>query len=84
MKKMQILLILIIVTSIGVLIYASRDLSTYGNFEMAEQSGVKTKVVGTLAKEKPIEYNPAKDPNYFSFYVKDNQGVTEKDRKSVV
>lgn len=75
---MQILLILIIVTSIGVLIYASRDLSTYGNFELAEQSGVKTKVVGTLAKEKPIEYNPAKDPNYFSFYVKDNQGVTEK------
>ncbi len=78
MKKMQILLILIIVTSIGVLIYASRDLSTYGNFKMAEQSGVKTKVVGTLAKEKPMEYNPAKDPNYFSFYIKDNQGVTEK------
>lgn len=78
MKKMQIILILIIVTSIGVLIYASKDLSTYGNFKVAHESGAKTKVVGVLAKEKPMEYNPAKDPNYFSFYIKDNQGVEEK------
>ncbi|MCO6460089.1 MAG: cytochrome c maturation protein CcmE [Saprospiraceae bacterium] len=78
MKKMQILLILIILSSIGVLIYASKDLSTYGNFQMAKDSGVKTKVVGVLAKEKPMEYNPAKDPNYFSFFITDNQGEVEK------
>ncbi len=75
---MQILLILIIVTSIGVLIYASRDLSTYGNFKIAKDNGIKTKVVGVLAKEKPMEYNPEKDPNYFSFYITDNQGEVEK------
>lgn len=75
---MQILLILIIVTSIGVLIYASKDLSTYGNFKIAKDSGIKTKVVGVLAKEKPMEYNPSKDPNYFSFYITDNQGEVEK------
>lgn len=78
MKKMQLLLILVIVTSIAVLIYASKDLSTYGNFAIAEQSGEKTKVVGVLAKDKEMTYEPAKDPNYFAFYIKDNQGVEKK------
>lgn len=64
---MQILLILIIVTSIGVLIYASRDLSTYGNFKIAKDSGIKTKVVGVLAKEKPMEYNPSNNPTISLF-----------------
>ena len=78
MKKMQILLILVIVTSIGVLIYASKDLSTYGNFAVAQSTGAKTKVVGVLAKEKEMVYNPSNDPNYFSFFIKDNEGIEKK------
>jgi len=78
MKKMQIVLILLIVTSIAVLRYASKDLSTYGNFATAEKTGVKTKVVGILAKDKSMTYEPSKDPNYFSFFIKDNQGVEKK------
>lgn len=78
MKKMQWLLIGIIVIAIGVLVAASSDMSTYGDFGSAAMTGHKTKVVGTLAKDKPMEYNPTKDPNYFSFYLIDNKGVEKK------
>jgi cytochrome c-type biogenesis protein CcmE len=31
-----------------------------------------------LAKDKEMYYNPEKDPNYFSFYMKDEEGVEKK------
>ena len=36
--------------------------------------GRGVKVVGVLAREKPMEYNPEKNPNIFKFYMKDNKG----------
>lgn len=78
MKKMQWILLVIIVAAIGVLIAASSDMSTYGNFAEASKTGHKTKVVGTLAKDKPMDYNAAKDPNYFSFFIIDNKGEERK------
>ena len=78
MKKMQWVLLLVVVTAIAVLIAASSDMSTYGNFAEAARTGNKTKVVGTLAKDQPMEYNAAKDPNYFSFFLTDNKGEVKK------
>lgn len=78
MKKMQWILIAVIVTSIGVLIFASQDLSTYGDFQTARESGSRVKVVGVLAKDKEMMYNPTEDPNYFTFYIQDNKGEVDK------
>ena len=49
-------------------------MSTYANFNEAITSGSRVKVVGVLAGEKPMEYNPEKNPNIFKFYMKDNKG----------
>ena len=38
----------------------------------------RSQVVGTLVKEKPMEYDAAKDANYFSFYMKDKSGNESK------
>ena len=35
-------------------------------------------ITGFLVKEKPMEYNPHIDPNYFSFYLKDKNGNIRK------
>lgn len=75
MKKMQLLLIGVIMVAIVVLILASNDTSTYGNFTTAAKTDHSVKIVGTLVKDKPLIYDPAKDPNYFSFYMKDNKNI---------
>jgi len=78
MKKIQIVAIVLIVAAIGILIAASKDMSTYSNFDEAVKNGQKVKVVGELAKDKEMYYEPAKDPNYFSFFVTDDKGITKK------
>lgn len=79
MKKIHIVAIIAIAVGIGVLVMASDDMSTYSNFEEAEKfEGQKFKIVGTLAKDKPMEYDPAKNPNRFSFHMVDEQGKERK------
>ena len=60
---------------IGLLISASRDISTYATFGIASNSQQTVKVVGQLVKGKAVVYDPAVDPNYFSFYLSDGDGV---------
>lgn len=74
MKKSHIIAIIVVAVGIGVLISASRDVTTYANFAQATQSGDRVKLVGQLVKDQPVEYNPEKDPNYLSFYLQDNAG----------
>ncbi|MBK9213938.1 MAG: cytochrome c maturation protein CcmE [Saprospiraceae bacterium] len=78
MKKVHIISFLIIAIGITVLISAIGDLSKYGDFEYASVTGRKTKVVGELAKDQEIVYDPMKDPNYFSFYIRDENKVLKK------
>ncbi len=78
MKKSYILFIILIAVAIGVLMSASGEMSTYSTFEEAAKSGDKVKVVGVLSKDKEMYYDAVKDPNYFSFYVKDNKGMEKK------
>ena len=56
------------------LISASKDMSTYSTFNQVRQSGEPAKVVGILSKDKPMYYDAEKDPNLFTFYMKDQQG----------
>lgn len=74
MKRSHIIGILIIALAIGVIISTFADSSTYSNFSEAKELTEETHVVGTLVKEKALEYDPIKDANYFSFYMKDQQG----------
>ena len=78
MKKIHIVAIIMIVLAIGVLFMASNDIATYSSFSEASASGKKVKVAGQLIKEKEMYYNPEKDPNYFSFYLRDVEGLEKK------
>jgi cytochrome c-type biogenesis protein CcmE len=74
MKKSHIIAILAIAVAIAILISASKDVTTYANFKQAVQSGEKVKLVGQLAKDRPIEYDPVKNPDHMSFFVTDDAG----------
>ena len=67
-----------IVIATGVLISASGDVSTYATFDVAKETGNRVKIAGELVKSKEIVYNPSKDPNYFSFFIKDDNGLSKK------
>ena len=78
MKKSAILLIGIIAVAIGVIISTSADSSTYGSFNDAKDSAAELHVVGRLDLAKDMVYNPKKDANYFSFYVKKSWKSSQK------
>lgn len=78
MKKIYWIAGALILVGIGLLIGAAGDMSTYSTFGEAARTGDKVKVVGKLAKEKEMYYDPIEDPNYFSFYVADNEGEVRK------
>lgn len=74
MKKIHLVAIAVIAIAIGILISASKDVTTYSNFAQAAKSGEKVKLVGQLVKDRPVEYNPEKDANHLGFYLKDEAG----------
>lgn len=78
MQKIHIVGLIMIALSVGVLISMMSDVVEYSNFQQAIDAGSRVKVVGVLSKDKPMEYNPQKDPNYFSFFIKDDKGVEKK------
>lgn len=58
--------------AVGVLMSMASDFSQYANFEAALAAPDRShQVVGHLQKEKPVIYEPTKDPNSFSFHMKD-------------
>jgi len=78
MKKIHVVAILMIGLAILLLTQAADEMSTYSTFQDAIKTGEKVKIAGQLSKDKQMVYNPEKDPNFFSFYVRDNDGVERK------
>jgi|SRR6185436_1375242 len=79
MKKTHIIAIGIIAIAIAAILTTVADSSTYASFAIANQHPGKVyHVVGKLNREKPQEYDPAKDANLFSFYITDNEGLEKK------
>ena len=78
MKKSLVFTLSLIAIAIVLLISVSKDFSTYATFNKAAKSGDQVKLVGTLAKDQEIYYQPEKDANYFSFYLTDKDGITKK------
>lgn len=74
MKKTHILAIGILAIAIGILITASKDVTTYANFSQAANSGGKVKLVGQLVKDRPVEYDPEKNADFLAFWVRDDAG----------
>ncbi|MCB0568613.1 MAG: cytochrome c maturation protein CcmE [Phaeodactylibacter sp.] len=78
MKKIYIIAIVMIAAAIILLTTAAEDMSTYSTFADAARSGDRVKIAGQLSKDKEMYYNPEKDPNYFSFYIRDTKGDEQK------
>lgn len=88
MKITHIIAIVVIAVAIGVIISTSGNASSYVSFgeakEMASNgSSNKIHVVGQLPKNTKGEiqgmvYKPELDPNYFSFQLTDQKGLTQK------
>ena len=75
MKKSYILaLIMVIVAGAIVLRGGGADVAPYRNFAEASVMDTSVKLVGTLVKDKPMDYNPLDNPDLFSFYLKDEEG----------
>ncbi|MEM9837403.1 MAG: cytochrome c maturation protein CcmE [Bacteroidota bacterium] len=78
MKKTYIIAGLMILIAGFILVKASGEVSPYADFSTATANDNKVKIVGQLVKSKPMEFDPVEDPNYFSFYLKDQQGTERK------
>jgi cytochrome c-type biogenesis protein CcmE len=79
MKKLHIAILILIAVSIAALISFMGDLTTYETIASARQKSGKTvTIIAHLDKTQPIEYDPAKDPNYLSFHISDTLGNTAK------
>ncbi len=73
MKPIHIVALIAMAVGVFALTIQAKDVATYGSFSDA-QTGEKVKIAGQLAKDKPMVYDPAKNPNHFSFYLKDQKG----------
>jgi cytochrome c-type biogenesis protein CcmE len=74
MKKTSIFGIIVIAIAIAVIISTYSNTSTYGTFTDAINTRSELHIVGHLDKAKQLVYDATRDANYFSFYMKDNQG----------
>jgi cytochrome c-type biogenesis protein CcmE len=78
-KKANVLILILIAATIGVIVASFSDFSTYESFaSAAEKPGTTFHVVGFLDTEKPVEYDPIKNPNHFVFYAKDKKDNIHK------
>ena len=78
MKKVYILAGIMIAVAISLFVMAQDDLSTYSNISEAVATGDRVKIAGQLAKDMEMLYDPVQDPNIFTFYIRDNEGTTQK------
>ncbi|HLI93198.1 MAG TPA: cytochrome c maturation protein CcmE [Puia sp.] len=79
MKKLHIVLLILILTSVAVLVSFMGNLSTYETIASAKQKPGRTvTIIAHIDKSQPIEYDPAKDPNYLSFHITDTLGSSAK------
>ena len=78
MKKIHLIGMIMIGIAIYLIITAGGEVATYSNFEAARGTEGKVKVIGHLVKDKEIVYDELKDPNYFSFYMVDDNKEERK------
>ena len=73
MKRGGIIALVVIAVAVSIIITTFSDTSTYESFATAKANpGTEYHVVGELVKDKEQYYDPIKDPNYFSFFMRDS------------
>ena len=78
MRKLPIIALGCILAAVVIFTSAAGDMSTYATFAEATATDATVRVAGELAKDRPIEYDPQVNPNYFSFFVRDREGLERK------
>jgi len=79
MKKTQIIGLVVIGLCIAILIIVLGQTPSNVPFRLAAlHPDHSSQVAGVWVKERGIEYDPKKDPNYFAFYMKDDSGTVKK------
>jgi cytochrome c-type biogenesis protein CcmE len=79
MKNTSIIALVLIAVCLGVILSRVADFSQDTTFKTASSNPSKSyQIVGTLDLSKSMEYDPVKNANHFSFYVKDKEGNTHK------
>ena len=79
MKRTHIILLVAIAFAIGALLMLSADFSTYDTIDSARQKqGKFVHLIAKLDKSVPLDYDPAKDPNYMAFMAVDSLGGRTK------
>ena len=79
MKKTHIVFLIVIAFAIGGLLVYSVDFSTYDTISSArEKQGKFVHLIAKLDKSLPIDYDPAKNPNYLAFTATDSLGSSTK------
>jgi cytochrome c-type biogenesis protein CcmE len=79
MKKIQIVLLILVIAGIVGMSFFVKNLTTQETFASAEKKSGKFVVVKVkLDKSTPIEYDAIKDPNMTVFYAIDNDGKRSK------
>ncbi len=75
MKTIHIVALVVVAVLTGIIITTFSGSSTYSNFgEANSNQGREFHIIGTLSRNKPIEYNPQIDHNLFSFFMTDPLG----------
>jgi cytochrome c-type biogenesis protein CcmE len=79
MKIKQIAILIIIAVAIGAIVASYGSSSSFVNFsEAADNPEREFHVKTMLVKEKEISFNPKVDPEKFSFYARDMEGIERK------
>lgn len=78
MRKSAIIGLITIAICIGFLVSLNADTSSYSNFTEAAGSNKEEHVIGYWEKSKGMFYDAMKDPNHFSFFMKDEKGKLNK------
>jgi cytochrome c-type biogenesis protein CcmE len=77
-RKIPIIIGVLIAAAITLILATGSDISSYSTFDEAATSGRKAKIAGMLVKDKPIDFDPQKDPNLTTFFVSDPNGIEKK------
>jgi cytochrome c-type biogenesis protein CcmE len=76
MKATSIIGLVLIAICVGVLVTVLGKSASYASFKEAQDNpGKQYHVIGVWDKATGYIYDPKKDPNYFSFKMKDTTGI---------
>lgn len=79
MKKLHIIALIFIAVAIAGIAISASNYTSYEGFEKANQyEGKVYKIVGNLDLDGEMHYDPETNPNLFSFYMIDKEGVSQQ------